>query len=67
MAGPADTQAIRGLTNILPLAGIMRWNWKMVQRQPVLVTSVVLSVVGTYFHNKKKIEANSQLILFVSR
>lgn len=47
MAG-ADTSALRGITNLLPLAQIMRWNWKMVQRQPILAMSVILSAGGGF-------------------
>jgi len=45
MAG-ADSSAVRGITNLLPVAQVMRWNWKMFQRQPILVVSVVLSAGG---------------------
>jgi hypothetical protein len=45
MAG-GDTSVFKALSNEINLAGALRWTWRMVDRQPVLVAATAMGIGG---------------------
>ena len=52
MARP-DVSVFRALSNEINIAGVLRWTWRMVDRQPALVAATAMGVAGKVMSNMR--------------